>query len=192
MDGWISQTAALAWCSWSAVLSIYQKWCKEEQWWTINKVIDGKGSLIHVESEGWPVWSNPSPSYCSSIVCVLLSLHLQKCPVCCQSQNPSICCTQWRIAASSVLVFTFNPLLVPQYFCSWHALVIYWKSKVYKLNKNGDSTVSCGATVLCITKPDRTEPILIYGAASHDLPQGFSFISCSFILSSSSVVFNAF
>lgn len=30
-------------------------------------------------------------------------------------------------------------------FCRWHDLELYWKSEVYKLNRNGDNTVPYGA-----------------------------------------------
>ena len=33
---------------------------RKKQWWTGNRVVGGQGSLMHVGSEGWPVWSDPT------------------------------------------------------------------------------------------------------------------------------------
>ena len=53
----ISRTAAHMQCSQSAVVSIYQKWSKEG---TVVNRWQGHGSLMHMGSEGWPEWSNPT------------------------------------------------------------------------------------------------------------------------------------
>ena len=43
-------------CSQSAVVSFYQKWSKEQQWWNGDRVIGSQGLSMHVGSEGWPMW----------------------------------------------------------------------------------------------------------------------------------------
>lgn len=32
----------------------------KEQWWTGNKVMVGQGSSMHIRSDGWSVWSDPT------------------------------------------------------------------------------------------------------------------------------------
>ena len=53
----ISKTAALVGCSRSAVVRIYQKCSKEGTVVNLRKG-HGQGLLMHVGSEGWPVWSD--------------------------------------------------------------------------------------------------------------------------------------
>ncbi|KAK3558608.1 hypothetical protein QTP86_021665 [Hemibagrus guttatus] len=57
LDQNISKTAALVGCSRSAVVSIYQKCYKEG---TVVNRRQGQGSLMHVGSECWPMWSDPT------------------------------------------------------------------------------------------------------------------------------------
>lgn len=45
-----------------------------------------------------------------------------------------------------------------EYFCRWCDLRLHWKSEVYKVNKNGYSTVPRGTRVLHIIKSDRSLP----------------------------------
>ncbi|KAI5629699.1 hypothetical protein C0J50_2200 [Silurus asotus] len=55
----ISNTAARVGCSRSAVVSIYQKCSKEGT--VVNRGQGhGQGPLMHVRSEGWSVWSDPT------------------------------------------------------------------------------------------------------------------------------------
>ncbi len=55
----ISKTVALVGCSRSAVVSIYQKWSKEGT--EVNRRHGhGQGSLMHVGSNGGPMWSDPT------------------------------------------------------------------------------------------------------------------------------------
>ena len=56
----ISKTAALVGCSQSAEVSIYQKWSKEGTVVSQRQIMGGQGSLMHVGSEGWHVWSDPT------------------------------------------------------------------------------------------------------------------------------------
>ena len=38
----------------------------KEQWWTGDRVTGGQGSPMHIGSENWPVWSNPTDELCWS------------------------------------------------------------------------------------------------------------------------------
>lgn len=52
------------------------------------------------------------------------------------------------------------------YFCRWHDSELCWKSEVYKMNRNGDSTVPCRVHVPHITKSDRAPPSLTHCSLS--------------------------
>ncbi|KAK3572558.1 hypothetical protein QTP86_000435 [Hemibagrus guttatus] len=73
LDQSISKTAALVWCSRSAVVSIYQKWSKEG-----TVFMGSQGSLMHVGSEGCPVWSNPTDKLLMLILLKKLMLVLKE------------------------------------------------------------------------------------------------------------------
>ncbi len=72
----ISKTAALVGSSRSAVVSIYQKGGqRKEQMWTGDMVMGGQGSLLHVGSEDWPVWSDTTAHlYLIHLVCIIYTI----------------------------------------------------------------------------------------------------------------------
>ena len=93
----IFRTAALVGCSWSAVVSIYQKSSKEEtvvSW----RQVHGQGSLMHVGSEGWPEWSDPTDELL--LLKLLKKLMLVLIEKCQNTQCITICCVWDCIAAN--------------------------------------------------------------------------------------------
>ena len=55
----ISKTAFVE-CSRFAVGHYLASVRRKEQWWTSNRVMGGQGSMMHVGSESWPLWSEPT------------------------------------------------------------------------------------------------------------------------------------
>ena len=69
---------------------------RKEQWWTSHRAMGGQDSLMHVGSEGWPMWSDPTddallPKLLKKLMLVLLDR-------CQNTQCIAVCCVWGCIA----------------------------------------------------------------------------------------------
>ena len=51
----------------------------KEQWWTNDRVMSGQGSLMHLGSIGWPLWSDPTQLLLITLLKKLLLVLIERC-----------------------------------------------------------------------------------------------------------------